>query len=74
MPATAHADAAAMSLRPDDTLYDGIASGGWVLDRSHRMPAFGQALDRDRIRSLVAYIRDLCDCQGPAWAEGGAER
>lgn len=74
VPATAHADAAAMSLRPDDTLYDGIASGGWVLDRSHRMPAFGQALDRDRIRSLVAYIRELCDCQGPAWAQGGAER
>jgi mono/diheme cytochrome c family protein len=68
--ATAHSDPVAMSLRPDDTLYDGIASGGWVLDRSHRMPAFGRALNRESIRGLVAYIRELCDCQGPAWAVG----
>ncbi len=68
--ATAHSDAEAMSLRPDDTLYDGIAAGGWVLDKSHRMPAFGEGLDRASIRGLVAYIRELCDCQGPAWAAG----
>ncbi|MEJ2541904.1 MAG: cytochrome c, partial [Gemmatimonadota bacterium] len=65
---TVHADPTAMALRPDDTLYDGIASGGWVLDRSHRMPAFGGALDRDRIRRLVGYIRELCECRGPSWA------
>ena len=70
---TAHADPAVMSLRPDDTLYDGIASGGWVLDRSPRMPAFGGALSPERIRSLVAHIRELCDCEGPSWSgTGGA--
>lgn len=68
--ATAHSDPVAMSLRPDDTLYDGIAAGGWVLDKSHRMPAFGEALDRRTIRGLVAYIRELCDCRGPSWASG----
>jgi hypothetical protein len=62
-----------MSLRPDDTLYDGIAAGGWVLDRSHRMPAFGEALAPETIRGLVDYIRVLCDCQGPRWAAGVEE-
>lgn len=68
---TAHNDAAAMSRRPDDTLYDGIAAGAWVLDGSHRMPAFGGALEREEIRALVAYIRELCDCVPPGWSRGG---
>ena len=68
---TAHSAADAMSLRPDDTLYDGIAAGGWVLDRSHRMPAFGRSLSRSQIRSLVEYIRELCACAGPEWSRGG---
>lgn len=67
VPPTAHADSATMSTRPDDTLFDGIYAGGRVLDRSHRMPAFGEALSREEIRSLVAYVRTLCRCQGPAW-------
>ena len=66
---TAHSDSARMALRPDDTLYDGIAAGGWVLDRSHRMPAFGRALTPSQIRSAVAYIRALCRCGQPSWAE-----
>jgi mono/diheme cytochrome c family protein len=72
--ATAHSDPVAMSVRPDDTLYDGIAAGGWVLDKSHRMPAFGESLDRRTIRGLVAYIRELCDCRGPSWASGDGDR
>ncbi|MDE2804014.1 MAG: c-type cytochrome [Gemmatimonadota bacterium] len=71
VPPVAHADSAAMSLRPDDTLYDGIHSGGWILGKSHRMPAFGKSLDNGQIRSLVAYIRTLCNCQGPAWSRDG---
>ncbi|MCY3547328.1 MAG: c-type cytochrome [Gemmatimonadetes bacterium] len=67
----AHADSAAMSLRPDDTLYDGIHAGGWILGKSHRMPAFGKSLDNGQIRSLVAYIRTLCSCEGPAWSRDG---
>ena len=67
----AHSDSAAMSLRPDDTLYDGIHAGGWILGKSHRMPAFGKSLDHGQIRSLVAYIRTLCNCLGPAWSRDG---
>ena len=67
----AHSDSAAMSPRPDDTLYDGIHAGGWILGKSHRMPAFGASLDDGQIRALVAYIRTLCNCRGPAWSRDG---
>lgn len=69
---TAHVNGAYMGTRPDDTLYDGIAAGGWVLDRSHRMPAFGRSLDPGTVRQLVRYLRELCDCQGPSWSSVGA--
>ena len=68
---TLHGDGEAMSLRPDDTLYDGIYAGGWILGKSHRMPAFGASLESGEIRALVAYIRELCQCQGPAWSRDG---
>jgi mono/diheme cytochrome c family protein len=68
---TIHADATAMSTRPDDTLYDGIAAGGFVLDRSPLMPAFGALLEPAQIRALVAHIRTLCSCAQPEWAEPG---
>lgn len=67
---TRHADPTLMSLRPDDTLYDGIAAGGYVLDRSARMPAFGHLLSDLQIRALVAHIRTLCACSQPAWSGG----
>lgn len=67
---TAHADAALMSERPDDTLFDGIAAGGYVLDRSARMPGFGGLLTPEQIRALVSHIRTLCGCEQPAWARG----
>ncbi len=73
-PPTVHADSLAMSLRPDDTLYDGIHAGGWILGKSARMPAFGASLDDDQIRALVAYIRTLCRCLGPAWSRDGIGR
>lgn len=71
---TAHADAKYMSTRTDHTLYDGIAAGGYILDRSNRMPPFGETLDRAQIQSLVNYIRKLCDCEGPEWSRDGAAR
>jgi mono/diheme cytochrome c family protein len=67
---TAHADATLMGRRPDDTLYDAIYVGGYVLDKSARMPAFGDLLEPEQIRALVGYIRELCDCAQPAWAGG----
>lgn len=70
-PPTAHADSAFMSTRPDDTIYDGIAAGAFILGKSHLMPAFGETLTREQIRSLVRYIRRLCRCEGPAWSRDG---
>ncbi len=71
-PPTAHSDSTLMSRRPDDTLYDGISAGAWVLDGSPRMPPFGGALSPSEIRSLVAHIRTLCSCEAPG--EPGAAR
>lgn len=71
---TAHADSAAMSERPDDTLYDGIHAGGRILGKSHRMPAFGASLDHAQKRALVAYMRVLCRCEGPPWSRDGRRR
>jgi len=68
---TAHADPALMAERADDTLFDGIAVGGWVLAKSPLMPAFGTLLEPSQIRALVAHIRELCACEQPAWARGG---
>ncbi len=63
-----HDDAAYMSKRPDDSLFDAIYSGGYVMNRSQLMPPYGQTLSREQIWSLVRYLRELCDCQGPAWS------
>lgn len=63
-----HSDAATMSTRADDTLFDGIYGGGAILNKSHLMPPFGHTLSREEIRSLVRYIRQLCSCDEPDWA------
>lgn len=68
----AHTDSAAMSGRPDDTLYDAIAAGGFFLGRSPEMPGFADLMPA-QIRTLVARIRTLCRCAPPPWSrDGGA--
>lgn len=69
-----HSDAAAMSKRSDDALYDVITVGGVPYGRSARMPAFGETLSVAEIRALVAQIRTLCNCQGPVWSRPGGAR
>ncbi|MDQ8172700.1 MAG: c-type cytochrome, partial [Gemmatimonadota bacterium] len=51
VPPARHADAATMSQRPDDTLYDTIDGGGAIMNRSARMPAFGGTLSPVQIRA-----------------------
>ena len=58
-------------LHPDDSLFDGIHAGAFVLDGSPRMPPFGELLTTEQIRDLVGYIRTLCACRQPSWAERG---
>lgn len=70
VPPLRHNDATAMQAKSDDQLYDGIAAGGGVMGRSPRMPAFGATLAPTEIRALVAHLRSLCRCSGPAWASG----
>lgn len=65
---TAHADASMMEKRPDDTLFDGVHSGGYILNKSRMMPAWGQSLSTPEIKDLVAFMRTLCRCLGPAWS------
>ena len=64
------AAARAMSTRTDDRLFDGIFAGGVALGVSAAMPAFGETLTREQIRSLVRHIRELCKCRQPPWANG----
>lgn len=65
---TVHADSAYMSRRSDDALFDAIYAGGYIMNRSNRMPPFGQTLTRDQIWELVRYLRTLCRCEGPSWS------
>lgn len=69
---TAHGDAQYMSERPDDSLFDAIWGGGYIMGRSHTMPPFGASLTRNEIWALVRHMRTLCDCEGPAWSRDGA--
>jgi mono/diheme cytochrome c family protein len=71
VPPAVHRSSAAMAARPDDALFDAIAGGGAIMNRSPRMPAFGGVLSPAEVRSLVRYIRELCRCEGPAWSRDG---
>lgn len=68
VPPLKHADSTSMARLPDDVLFDGIFVGGYVMNKSGRMPPWGYTLDPGEIRQLVAYLRQLCRCQGPAWS------
>jgi mono/diheme cytochrome c family protein len=74
VPPANHTNAAAMSARSDDALFDTIEAGGAIMNRHHRMPAFGGTLRTSEIRALVRYIRGLCRCEGPSWSRDGSAR
>jgi mono/diheme cytochrome c family protein len=68
VPPARHASSEAMSARSDDDLYDTIAGGGAIMNRSARMPVYGETLSPVQIRALVRHIRSLCRCAGPSWS------
>jgi mono/diheme cytochrome c family protein len=68
---TVHSDASSMSKRPEDTLFDGIYAGGYILNKSHFMPPWGFTLSVEEIHELVRFIRQLCQCEGPVWSRDG---
>jgi mono/diheme cytochrome c family protein len=63
-----HSDSSYMSTRSDDVLFDAIYAGGYVMNKSPRMPPWGFTLERSQIWQLVAYLRHLCRCEGPSWS------
>jgi len=65
---TLHGDPIYMATRPDDTLYDGVNSGGYILNKSQFMPPWGESLSPEQIKGLVGHMRTLCHCQGPSWS------
>jgi mono/diheme cytochrome c family protein len=65
---TIHADPKAMAIRPDDTLFDAIHSGGYIVNKSQFMPPWGGSLTTQEIKGLVGFMRALCQCQEPSWA------
>lgn len=72
VPPARHASRETMSARPDDALYDTVAGGGAIMNRSARMPIYGTTLTAPQIRALVRHIRELCQCAGPSWSTDGA--
>ena len=64
-----HSDKSLMSERPDDVLYDGIYSGGAILERHHFMPPWGETFSPYDVKKLVEEIRQLCQCEGPNWSQ-----
>ncbi|MEN8190883.1 MAG: cytochrome c [Thermodesulfobacteriota bacterium] len=58
-----HTDSKFMSERNDTKLFDAINLGGAEVAKSTLMPPWGAALGDERIKSLVLYLRELCNCQ-----------
>lgn len=64
VPPRDHTKADYLETRSDRQLFDAIQLGGLAVGRAPCMPQWGHTLDDDTIRSLVAYIRELCRCEG----------
>ncbi len=63
VPPRDHTKVAYLETRTDAQLFDAIKFGGLAVGRAPCMPAWGHTLDDDAIRSLVQYIRELCQCE-----------
>ncbi len=58
-----HTKAKDMANRSDDELFKAIKKGGQAISKSVLMPPWDGVLTDDQIRSLVGYLRKLCQCQ-----------
>lgn len=56
-------DCALMAQDSDEQMFREIKGGSGAIGRSNDMPSWGQALDDDQIRSLIAYVRSFCKGQ-----------
>ena len=58
-----HTDAKFMSERNDAKLFDTINLGGVEVAKSTLMPPWGATLGDEKIKSVVLYLRELCQCK-----------
>lgn len=63
VPPRDHTKADYLETRTDEQLFDAIKLGGIAVGRAPCMPAWGHTLEETAIRSLVRYIRELCQCE-----------
>ena len=63
VPPRAHTKADYLETRSDQQLFDAIKLGGLAVGRAPCMPRWGHTLKDEAIHSLVAYIRELCQCE-----------
>lgn len=60
-----HTDSVGMSKLTDERIFNAIKGGGASVGKSALMPAWGGVFTDEEIRSLVAFLRTLCNCKGP---------
>ena len=63
VPPRDHTKADYLETRTDEHLFTAIQQGGLSVGRAPCMPGWGHTLDENTMRSLVSYIRELCQCE-----------
>lgn len=57
-----HSDAKGMGDIPDEEIFRVVKEGGLAVNKSVLMPAWGNIMNDDEIKELVAYLRHVCNC------------
>lgn len=57
-----HSDAKGMGDIPNEEIFHVIKDGGLAVNKSVLMPAWGNVMNDDEIKELVAYLRHVCNC------------
>jgi cytochrome c oxidase cbb3-type subunit III len=63
VPPRDHTKSDYLETRSDQQLFDAIKLGGLAVGRAPCMPAWEHTFESETIRSLVSYIRELCNCK-----------
>ncbi|MEE9614221.1 MAG: cytochrome c [Thermodesulfobacteriota bacterium] len=58
-----HTDTLFMSTRSDENLNDVIRGGGTSVAKSSIMPPWRATLTDEEIKTLIGYLRELCNCR-----------
>jgi mono/diheme cytochrome c family protein len=53
-------DCALMAKDSDDLVFREVKGGSAAIGRSNDMPSWGQALEDDQIKGLIAFVRAFC--------------